>query len=98
MKLFENLVAKKVVEEERAAEYLTFRETEWNKVRSIILVDGRHVDLVKDTEDVDGKKVVTYTVLMYLTREEAIELYASMKANGIKKFVNNNEKKEDNKK
>lgn len=79
-------------------EWLTFRENDWKKAQEIILAKGRHVDLVKDTETVDSKEIVTYTVLMHLTRDEAIDMYSQLLAKGINKFTDNNKKEETNKK
>ncbi len=79
-------------------EWLTFRESDWKKAQEIILANGRHVDLVKDTETVDGKEIITYTVLMHLTRDEAIDMYSKLLAKGINKFTDNNKKEETSKK
>ena len=79
-------------EEDKKVEWLTFKEVDWAKARDIIFVNGRHVDLVRDKCVLNGdedQKVVTYTVLVELTREEAIDMYAKLLSAGIKEFVDN---------
>lgn len=77
--------------EDVGIEHLTFKEADWTKVRNIVLADGRHVDLVKTRQTVDEKETITYTVLMSLTRTEAIDFYSELKAAGVTKFTNHND-------
>lgn len=83
---------KKQETEDRKVEWLTFKEADWTKAREIIFVNGRHVDLVKDQTEIHGEKVTTFTVMVDLTREEAVDMYARLLATGIKEFTDNNSK------
>ena len=75
--------------------WLTFRENDWKKAQDIVLAKVRHVDLVKDAETVNGKEIITYTILTYLPMDEAIDLYSQLLAKGINKFTDNGKKKEE---
>lgn len=86
MGLFDKL---KKETEDRKVEWLTFKEADWTKAREIIFVNGRHVDLVKDQTEIHDEKVTTFTVMVDLTREEAVDMYARLLASGIKEFKDN---------
>ena len=87
MGIFDKL--KKQETEDRKVEWLTFKEADWTKAREIIFVNGRHVDLVKDQTEIHGEKVTTFTVMVDLTREEAVDMYARLLAAGIREFTDN---------